>query len=61
MAFRISDTVSNRAWGDVAKSQIWQRLKQAIANREAGAAEAVREVYAVVKASVDENLTEADC
>lgn len=26
MGFKISDAVSNRSWGDVDKSQIWQHL-----------------------------------
>ncbi|AEE95774.1 hypothetical protein [Mahella australiensis] len=61
MKFTISESVSNTAWSNVDKGQIWRILKQGIADKAAGVAEAVREVYAVVKASVDDNLTEADC
>lgn len=62
MAIRITrGKVSDKAWGDVDKSAIWQRLKQALQNGEAGAAEAVREIYAVVKAEINADLTQADC
>jgi hypothetical protein len=59
--FTISKSVSNTAWGNVDKSKIWQILKQGIADKAAGVTEAIKEVYAVVKAPVDDNLTEADC
>jgi len=62
MALKIArGEVSNRAWGDVDKSAIWQRLKQALQDGESGAAAAVREVYAVVKAEINADLTQADC
>jgi len=53
--------VSNRSWGDVDKSKIWARLKEALQNDEAGAKAAVKEMYAVVKAEINEDLTQADC
>jgi hypothetical protein len=59
--FTISKTVSNTAWGDVDKSRLWQMLKQGISDNAAGVTEAIKEVYAIVKAPVDENLREADC
>lgn len=62
MALRIASArVSEKAWGDVDKSAIWRRLKEALQNDEAGAKEAVREMYAVVKAVVNADLTQADC
>jgi len=62
MALRINnDRVSSRSWGDVDKSALWQRLKQALQEGEAGAAEAVREVYAAIKADVSPDLRQADC
>ncbi|PZN07998.1 MAG: hypothetical protein DIU76_03555 [Bacillota bacterium] len=62
MALRIArDRTSNRPWGDVDKSAIWQRLKRALQEQEEGAAAAVREMYAVVKAEVNADLTQADC
>jgi len=62
VALRIdNERVSNRAWSDVDKSAIWQRLKQALQDGEEGAAAAVREMYAVVKADVNADLTQADC
>jgi len=53
--------VSNRSWGDVDKSKIWARLKESLPNDEAGAKTAVKEVYAVVKAEINKDLTQADC
>jgi len=62
MALRINnDRVSSRSWGEIDKSALWQRLKQALQESEAGAAEAVREVYAAIKADVTPDLREADC
>ena len=64
MALKIASAknrVSEKAWGDVDKSAIWRRLKEALQNDEAGAKEAVREMYAVVKAAVNADLTQADC
>jgi len=57
----VKNRVSEKAWGDVDKSAIWRRLKEALQNDEAGAKEAVREMYAVVKAAVNADLTQADC
>lgn len=59
--FRLSDEVSERDWGDVDKSRIWRLLKQGLQEGAEGAAAAVREVYAVVKAEVNADLTQADC
>ena len=61
MALKINKSdVSNRSWGDVDKSKIWARLKEALQNNEAGAKAAVKEVYAVVKAEINKDLTQAD-
>lgn len=60
-AFKISDSVSNRAWGDIDKSRIWQIFKQALEEGASGVAEAIRETYAVVKAEINKDLTQADC
>lgn len=57
----VKNRVSEKAWGDVDKSAIWRRLKEALQNDEAGAKEAIREMYAVVKAVVNADLTQADC
>lgn len=57
----VKNRVSEKAWGDVDKSAIWRKLKEALQNDEAGAKEAVREMYAVVKAAVNADLTQADC
>lgn len=59
--FSISDEVSERDWGDVDKSRIWRLLKQGLEEGIEGAAVAVREVYAVVKAEINADLTQADC
>ncbi|NPV52208.1 MAG: hypothetical protein HPY71_01640 [Firmicutes bacterium] len=59
--FEIGKAVSNAAWGDVDKSRIWRLLKQGLEEGATGVAEAIREVYAVVKAEVNKDLTEADC
>ena len=59
--FTITDTVSTADWGSVDKSRIWTLLKQGIEEGAEGIAAAVREVYAVVKAPVSEDLTQADC
>ena len=61
MAIKISKDISNKPWGDVDKSKIWARLKEGLQNGEAGVKDAIREMYAVTKAPIDENLTEADC
>ncbi len=58
--FSITDTVSTADWGSVDKSRIWRLLKQGIEEGAEGIAAAVREVYAVVKAAVNEDLTQAD-
>ena len=59
--FSITDTVSTADWGSVDKSRIWRLLKQGIEEGAEGIAAAVREVYAVVKAPVNEDLTQDDC
>ena len=59
--FTITDTVSTADWGSVDKSRIWALLKQGIEEGAEGIAAAVREVYAVVKAPVNEDLAQADC
>lgn len=61
MKFTISKSVSNASWGDVDKGRIWQILKQGIAEGAEGITEAVKEVYAVIKAEVNKDLTQADC
>jgi len=52
--------VSDKVWGGVDKSSIWQRLKQALQDGESGAAEAIREMYAVVKTDINADLTQSD-
>jgi hypothetical protein len=59
--FSITDTVSTADWGSVDKSRIWRLLKQGIEEGAEGIAAAVREVYAAVKAPVNEDLAQADC
>lgn len=59
--FSITDTVSTTDWGSVDKSLIWRLLKQGIEEGAEGIVAAVREVYAVVKAPVNEDLTQDDC
>lgn len=59
--FTITDTVSTADWGSVDKSRIWQMLKTGLEEGVEGIAAAVREVYAVVKAPVNEDLAQADC
>lgn len=62
MPFRIKKgTVSNRSWGEVDKSAIWQRLKAGLQEGADGVREAIREMYAVVKADIGPDLTQADC
>lgn len=58
--FTITDIVSTADWGSVDKSRIWELLKQGIEEGAEGIAAAVREVYAVVKAPVNGDLTQAD-
>lgn len=59
--FNIKKTVSTKEWGEIDKSKIWQKLKDGIAEGLAGVKQAIREVYAVVKAEINEDLTKADC
>ncbi|AEE95294.1 hypothetical protein Mahau_0071 [Mahella australiensis 50-1 BON] len=62
MPFKIDNTkISNKAWSDVDKSAIWQRLKAGLDEDAAGTREAIREMYAVVKAAINDDLTQADC
>ncbi len=61
-SFRIDKSVaSNRPWSDVDKSRIWQLLKQGLEEEAEGVTAAIREVYAVVKAEINKDLTQADC
>lgn len=51
MAFRIrKGQVSNRAWGDVDKTALRQRLVRGLEEGEEGVRDAIREVYAVIRA-----------
>jgi hypothetical protein len=59
--FTITDTVSNADWGGVDKSRIWRLLKQGLEEATEGIAVAIREVYAIVKAEINKDLTQADC
>lgn len=62
MALKIANSkVSDKDWSSVDKSVIWRRLKKALENGEAGATEAVREMYAVVKATINADLTQENC
>ena len=61
MSFKIKKTVSNKSWGEINKSDIWQRLKTGLQEGTEGVVEAVREMYAVVKANINKDLTQADC
>jgi hypothetical protein len=62
VALKIANSkVSDKDWSSVDKSAIWRRLKQALENGEAGATEAVREMYAVVKSTINADLTQEDC
>ena len=61
-AFKISnDEISEKEWGDVDKSAIWQIFKQGFEEGADGVTAAIREMYAVVKAPINEELTAADC
>lgn len=59
--FMITDTVSTADWSSVDKSRIWRLLKQGLKEDAEGIAAAIREVYAVVKADVNKELTLEDC
>jgi hypothetical protein len=59
--FKIIKDISNKLWGNIDKSRIWQLLKQGIEESSQGITEAVREVYAVVKTDINKSLTETDC
>jgi len=56
-----NDEISERDWGEVDKSDIWQTFLRAREEGAEGLASAIREMYAVVKAPIDDNLREADC
>lgn len=57
VAFKINNTkVSNRSWSSVDKTVLRNRLVKGLRDNEAGAAAAVREVYAVIKS---DNLEDA--
>lgn len=59
--FTITDTVSTADWGSVDKSRIWRMLKQGLEERAEGVTSAIREVYTVVKADINQELTQEDC
>ncbi|MDI6872271.1 MAG: hypothetical protein QME79_13165 [Bacillota bacterium] len=59
--FKIGNSVSNTAWGDVDKSALWAKLKAGLEEGADGVEAAVREVYAVVKGQIGKDLTQADC
>ncbi len=59
--FVITKTVSGRKWGSIDKKELFARLKTGLDEGVAGATEAIQEVYAVVKASIGAELTQADC
>ena len=61
MGFRIVKTESGKAWGDVDKSSLWARVKRGLQEGADGIADAIREVYAVLKNPVSPDLTESDC
>jgi len=49
-----------QAWGDIDKSAQWQTLKAGLDEGAEGIADAIREMYAVVKADVTTELTQAN-
>lgn len=55
-----NDRLDPGEWGAVDKPAQWQSLKAGIAEKTEGAVEAVREMYAVVKEEINEDLTLAD-
>ncbi|MGE5552836.1 MAG: hypothetical protein ACM3XZ_02795 [Betaproteobacteria bacterium] len=59
--FKIGNSVSNAAWGDVDKGALWAKLKAGLEEGADGVEAAVREVYAVVKGQIGKDLTQADC
>ena len=59
--FTITNSVSTADWGNVDKSRIWRLLKQGLEEGAEGIASAIREVYAVVKADINKELTLEDC
>lgn len=61
MPFRIKKgVVSGKSWGEINKSEIWQKLKAGLQEGADGVREAVREMYAVVKADINADLTQDD-
>ncbi|HOV80806.1 MAG TPA: hypothetical protein PK728_12005, partial [Bacillota bacterium] len=61
MPFKIKrGQVSNASWGSIDKSAIWRRLKAGLEESAEGVREAIREMYAVVKADIGPDLTQAD-
>ncbi|MBT9132002.1 MAG: hypothetical protein DDT33_00510 [Firmicutes bacterium] len=61
MKFQIrNDRLDPGEWGAVDKSAQWQALKAGIAEEAEGIAEAVKEMYAVVKAEINANLALTD-
>ena len=61
MKFTITNSVSNKDWSSVDKSRIWRMLKQGLEEGAEGVTSAIREVYAVVKADINKELTLEDC
>ncbi len=62
MPFKVKKgTISNKSWGEIDKAAIWQKLKAGLAEGAEGTVEAVKEMYAVVKAEINKDLTQKDC
>ena len=61
MKFTITNSVSNEDWSSVDKSRIWRMLKQGLEEGAEGVTSAIREVYTVVKADINQELTQEDC
>ena len=61
MKFTITNFVSHKDWGSVDKSRIWRMLKQGLEEGAEGVTSAIREVYTVVKADINQELTQEDC
>jgi len=62
MLFKINKkSISSKSWGDVDKGSLWKRLKTGLEESAEGVIEAIKEMYAVVKAGINKDLTEADC
>lgn len=55
-----NDRLEADEWGTIDKPAQWRILKAGIANQTPNVAEALQEMYAVVKAEINEELTQAD-